>query len=280
MAKPTLSWFPVSMMRKILVENLMTPGDLLLKAKDLGFKSIDIPYHLFSSEELAEIRKINKAIQDFGLKVALYVCSPDYTNPDPDTRRQQKTIMEMQLDNAHLMEAPIVQVTAGQNYPDVDLDEGIAWVADALMELQGFASNFRIRIAIENYLQDPFTWENTDFTAKADVFLKLYDEIEHSPINVSFNTATPIAMGDNPITVLRRIVKDVIHVHAADWSKGENDYAVAGEGDVPFDDIFTELAQAGFSGHIAVVEGPAMGEDEVLRSKEFLQGKIDRCWKE
>ena len=186
----------------------------------------------------------------------------------------------MHIENAHQLQAPLVRVTAGQRHPEVSDHQGIRWVVDSIMELQGFASKFHIRIAIENHLRDDYAWKMPDFAAETDVFLKMYEELSDTPITINYNCATPVAQGEDPIIVRRRVPGDVAPVRAGDWSKAKGGIVTAGEGDVPFDDIFRELAANEFSGYVSVMNGPGQSEDDVRRSMEFLQGKIEQYFLE
>jgi len=278
MAKPELSWFPISFARQIIADKSITTEDLLYKAKELGFKGVDLYYQFLGTQDHASVDKVGRLARELGLEIPMYVCSPDYTNPDPEVRRQQQTLMEMYIDSAHLLGVPMVRVTAGQNHPDTDTEQGLAWIVDRVLELGGFASILRIRVAIENHYKDPFAWKMEDFTTRKEAFFNAYDEWEDNPIVVNFNCATPTITGDDTMEILRRVKKDVAHVHAADWSKDKGGYVAAGDGDVPFDDIFSELAKDGFSGYIAVSGGVEMSEDDVRRSKDYLQMLIDKHW--
>lgn len=277
MAKPKLSWFPVSLLRAIVVEKSMTTDDWLRKAKDYGLRAVEVYYKFLGHRDLAYVESLSHSARDLGVEISMLTCSPDLTNPDSEIRRQQKSIMEMQVENAHMLGTPVVRVTAGQKHPGVSDEEGVRWVVDSVMELQGFASKPPVKIAIENHYRDPVWWEMNDFAAKADVFYKIYEELEDTPVLVNYNCATPVASGDDPLAVLDRVMKDVVNVHAADWLPTRNDYAAAGTGAAPFDEIFRRLAERGFSGHISVVDG-AGGEEDTRRSIEFLQGKIDQYW--
>lgn len=278
MERPKLSWFPVSYMSKILVENTATPEQWLKKAKELGFDTTEIYYKFLGHKSLSFVQEIANIASDLGVGFSMLDCSPDFTNPDPEIRRQQKSIMELQVENAHMLKAPIMRITAGQQYLEMPTEESIEWVVDSILELQGFASTLRIKIALENLCSDPFSWDLPGFTCESDIFSKIYNGLENTPIAVSFNCVAPMENGEDPLALLQQVKNDVVHVHAGDWNLDESNYTTAGKGEVPFDDIFKTLAESNFDGYISVVSGTNQSDDDIRSSIEFIRRKIDRYW--
>ena len=121
-------------------------------------------------------------------------------------------------------------VTAGQEYPGVSIEQGIAWVEECLRECLGYAAQYRVWLAYENHYKDYF-WERPDFSMKHEVYLEILSRLRDTSLKVNFDCANPIMSGEDPVALLSQVADRVVHVHATDRATPfEYTHAAVGEG--------------------------------------------------
>ncbi|MFA0762229.1 MAG: hypothetical protein HZLCBSQH_002349, partial [Candidatus Fervidibacterota bacterium] len=75
------------------------------------------------------------------------------------------------------------------------------------------------------------------------------------PVGINFDCANPVMVGYDPIAILRAVADRVWHVHVSDRKVGDYAHQVLGEGDVPLEAIFRELAGRQFHGVLSLEDG-------------------------
>lgn len=265
-----LSCLPVSFFSEI-ISGRMALGQWASLAAAAGLDAIDLSI-LFLENRVSEcLTAARDEIEDRGMKVAVVNTYPDLTHPDPDERKSQLSRLEGDIKTAALLGAEIVRVTAGQAHPGTSRGDGIAWAIGGLKASLDAAEQHGVRLAYENHSK-PGCWEYTDFSHPTDIFLQVADAVVEAGMGILFDTANPLAYGDDPLPVLEKVINHVICVHAADTGKrGALEPVLVGTGLVPFDAIFRKLKGAGFKGLISIEEASGSGQAGVLRAVEFIR---------
>ena len=110
----------------------------------------------------------------------------------------------------------VCRVLSGQRYPDIEREQGLAWVVECIEELIPVAREHNIVLGLENHYKDGY-WRYPEFAQKVDVFLKLLDAIaEREYFGVQFDPSNAIVAGDDPIELLRAVADRVVSMHASD----------------------------------------------------------------
>jgi sugar phosphate isomerase/epimerase len=118
----------------------------------------------------------------------------------------------------------------------------------------------------------PGVWELPDFAFSTEVFLQIAEAIKDTGIGINFDTANPLAFGDDPLPILESVIDQVVTVHASDTSiKGRLEPVLLGDGLVPFDPLFSRLKQHGFDGWICIEEASRRGEEGIRLATEFIR---------
>jgi sugar phosphate isomerase/epimerase len=91
----------------------------------------------------------------------------------------------------------------------------------------------------------------------------MFDLVDDERLKVNFDTSNPLVEGDDPVELARLVAEKVVHVHASDRYE-DLEHCVAGEGCVPFPEIFQVLKAAGFDGWISLEAGGTRGEEGVV----------------
>jgi sugar phosphate isomerase/epimerase len=182
----------------------------------------------------------------------------------------------------------VCRILSGQRYPDVGVEEGVAWVAEAIEALLPVAREYDIILGLENHYKDGY-WAYPEFAQKMDVFLRVLEAVpERRYFGVQYDPSNAIVAGDDPIELLARVADRVVSMHASDrylaegttlaelrQSDGTLGYSpnlrhgVTGQGLNDYDKIFSMLAAAGYDGWVSIEDG-MNGMDEMRASLAFL----------
>jgi sugar phosphate isomerase/epimerase len=265
-----LSCLPVSLFPLIL-SGAMTIRQWSLMAAGLALDAIDISILFLKSRSHDYLRNIRADIEGTGMHVAVCNTYPDLTHPDSDERIRQLSQLKSDIKAASFLGAKLVRITAGQAYPGIERRKGVAWVLEAFHEAARTAESEGIGLAYENHSK-PGVWKYADFSHPTDVFLEIAEGIKDTSIGILFDTANPLAFGDDPIAVLEKVLDRVVCIHAADiYEKGTLRPALVGTGIVPLHDIFSRLHESGYEGFISIEEASGSGQEGIQKAVEYVR---------
>ena len=292
-----ISAFPKCYIEDIAARHTMTLFQWIDMARDLGAEGLEMYDGFFTSLDDAYIDRVSAAIHGAGFAMPMLCTSPDFANPDPDVRkrawdRQCELIrVTRRLAGPQQPGEPraACRVLSGQRFPEVSIEQGVAWVVDAITRLIPVAREHDVMLAMENHYKDSF-WKYPEFAQKQDVFLKVVNAIpERTYFGVQYDPSNAIVAGDDPINLLRAVKDRVVTMHASDrylaegatlddlkQSDGTLGYSpnlrhgVTGKGLNDYDAIFSILRDAGYAGWVSIEDG-MNGMDEMRESIEFLK---------
>jgi sugar phosphate isomerase/epimerase len=221
-------------------------------------------------------------------------CSPDFSHPDPDFRRQQIDMEKRWIDMAAELGGSYCRVLSGQRRPQLSKVEGIRVVVESVEECLPYAENRGVTLVIENHYKDDY-WTYPEFAQKMDVFCELVGSIDAANFGVNFDPSNAFLAGDDPLVLLDRVKDRVVTMHASDrylrsgtledLRREENVdgyvsrlcHGEIGKGLNDYDAIFGALSAVGFGGWISIEDG-VEGIDQLARSVSFLRKAIARHW--
>ena len=287
--------FPKCYLDDISVHHTMTVFDWIEMAKDLGAEGLEMYVGFFPTLEDAFVDSVGEAISKAGFAMPMMCCSPDFTHPDPDYRLREIEKEAAMIRVTHRLGGPgaVCRILTGQRYPDVGVEEGLAWVTEAITTLLPVAREYDIVLGLENHYKDGY-WKYPEFAQKMDVFLRVLDAIpERRYFGVQYDPSNAIVAGDDPIALLEHVADRVVSMHASDrylaegatlddlrQSDGTLGYSpnlrhgVTGKGLNDYNRIFSILASVGYKGWISIEDG-MNGMDEMKESIEFLNRMRD-----
>ena len=82
--------------------------------------------------------------------------------------------------------------------------------------------------------------------------------------------ASAVADGEDAIELAGLVGKSVVHVHASDRDE-RLEHSVAGEGCVPFPEIFQALKASGFDGWISLEAGGPGGKKGIIEGIRYIK---------
>jgi len=271
-----LSCLPVSYFDEI-INDRMSVEQWSCQAADLGLEAIDLSVLFLKDHNQGYLNKMRESIEATGMRVAVLNTYPDFTNPDPAIRKEEQSKLQKYIVSAAMLKAEMIRVTAGQAHSQTSRKEGVKWVIEGLVSSMEFAESYGIKILYENHSK-PGVWDYPDFSFPSDIFLEIVNAISGTQIGILFDTANPVAYGDDPLLLLEKVIDRVVCVHAADTKmKGKLDPVVIGDGVVPFNEIFEMLNRSGYEGWISIEEASGTGRAGVVSAVNFVRNAWEKA---
>ncbi|MBI3957197.1 MAG: sugar phosphate isomerase/epimerase [Chloroflexi bacterium] len=255
-----MSCLPVSLYAG-LSAGRRTLADWFRFAAELGLDGADISVAHLPGRDAAALDPLRRQAEDAGVAIPMLATYTDFTHPDPATRARQTDELRSCIAAAARLGVGYLRVTAGQNHPGVQRDEGIAWACAGLTACVEEASAAGVTLCYENHTIG-YGWTHYDFSLPSAIFLEIVQRTAGSGLQLLFDTANNLVNDEEPLPVLEAVIDRVAVVHAADMArKGHFEPTVVGTGVSPLAAIFRRLHQHGFDGWLSVEEGSKTGEE-------------------
>jgi sugar phosphate isomerase/epimerase len=265
-----LSCLPVSYFSQI-IGGQMSVGEWARQGKSLGLDAVDISILFVKEFTPSYLAALRQQIEDSGLGLTMVTTYTDFTHPQADERKRQLEQAGQHIEAAARLGAKYVRITSGQGHPSIPRADGIEWSVDGMTKALAFGKANKIQLVFENHAR-PGAWQYPDFCFPTDIFLELARRMEKTALGINWDTANTLAYGDDPLPVLKQVIKKVLTVHAAETStRGALNHVLLGTGLVPFPETFHVLRQAGWDGWICIEENAKMGREGVARSIGFVR---------
>lgn len=292
---PKLAAFPKAFMQALCKEGSMRVSEWINLACQLDLDGLEWYAGFIEMGNEKNWVRFRREVEEHGKVIPMMCCSPDFTHPDADFRRNEIHKQKRWIDMTHALGGSYCRVLSGQRRPELTVQEGINLAAECIRECLPYAREYEITLVIENHYKDDF-WTYPEFAQSMDVFCQLVDAIHDPYFGVNYDPSNAYLAGDDPLELLRRISRRVVTMHASDryvvegtlddLRREENDSAgyakrlrhgEIGRGLNDYDAIFSELKRVGFAGWISIEDG-VEGMDQLERSVTFVRQKIRECW--
>ena len=239
--------------------------------------------------------RFRRQVEDHGKVVPMMCCSPDFTHPDREFRKNEIGKQKRWIDMTHTLGGSYCRVLSGQRRPELSIDQGVGLAVECIEACLPYAAANGITLILENHYKDDF-WEYPEFAQKMDVFCRLVDSIQHPNFGVNYDPSNTYLAGEDPLELLYRVADRVVTMHASDRylkygtledlrneEGGATGYAKRlshgeiGKGLNDYDAIFRELKRVDFDGWISIEDG-VDGMDQLERSVAFVRKKMGEYW--
>ena len=235
------------------------------------------------------------ALRHHNLAFPMLCHSPDFTQPDAAAREAEVAHTRAMIDLVARFGGQTCRVLSGQNRPDIDPDDALAWVVEGITALLPHARERGITLVLENHYKDGL-WRFPEWAQRRERFLAILNAIPDPALAVNYDPSNAVLAGDDPYELLDAVLPRVVTMHASDrylvsgtlddlrQSDGTLGYSpnlrhgVIGQGLIDYDRIFSTLAAHGFRGWISIEDGEA-GMEPLRESVSFLREKIEQHWK-
>jgi sugar phosphate isomerase/epimerase len=294
---PQLAAFPKAWLDDLCVTGKMTLRQWVMMGAALELDGLEFYSGFQDLTSPAAALEARRMVEDFGLTVPMFCCSPDFTHPDSTFRQGQVDAEKKWIDMTAALGGKFCRVLSGQRRPEVKREEGIRYAAECIQACLPHAAERGVTLVIENHYKDGY-WDHPEFAQKMDVFCELVDRVGvHPHFGINYDPSNTILAGEDPLELLRRVKHRVLTMHASDrylaegtiedLRKEEDSVGYAkrlrhgeiGKGMNDYDAIFSTLKGVGFDGWISIEDG-VDGVEQLERSIAFLRGKIAAHWGE
>lgn len=295
---PKLAAFPKLYMQALCKEGSLSLAQWVDLAAELPIDGLEWYAGFLEMQDQSNWASIRRKVEEQGLTIPMMCCSPDFTHPDEEFRREQIEKEKFWIDMTASLGGNYCRVLSGQRRPELSREEGIRLAAQCIDACAPYAAERGVTLIIENHYKDDF-WEYPEFAQMMDVFCDLVDRVTAANFGVNYDPSNTILAGEDPLELLRRVSQRVVTMHASDRfliegtiedlrkeELGVEGYAKrlshgeVGKGLNDYDAIFRELKRVGFDDNWISIEDGVEGMDQLARSAEFLRRKIAEHWGE
>lgn len=270
----------------------MTVFDWISLAKaELNVEGLEMYERFFTSLDRDYLQQVLDTAHEADFVIPMFICSPDFTHPNPDERKRALDYEAKMIEVAHFLggEGTICRVLSGQQHPGVYREQGVEWVVDAIQKLIPVARSYGVILGMENHYKDS-QWIYPDFALKTDIFLEITNEIdERQYFGVQYDPSNAIIAGDDSVDFLKTVQDRVVSMHASDrYFKPDVTpeqleqardtigygpfmiHGVIGKGLNDYESIFRILSSNGYHGWVSIEDG-LNGMDDMRTSLRFLE---------
>jgi sugar phosphate isomerase/epimerase len=283
--------FPKGDLHAMVVRRSKTVFEWIDEARTLGVDGLELHTGFLWYDDDGYLATVAEAIAGAGFEMPMMCASPDFTHPDAGTRAREIEAQAGFMRATARLGGPgaTCRVLSGQAHPEVSLEQGLDWAAEAINGLIPLAGELGITLAIENHYKAS-TWAYPEFAQRPDVFHALLDRIpERVLFGVQYDPSNALVAGADPVAFLRSVIDRVVTMQASDrfvepgvslddlrGADGTIGYSpalkhgVIGQGLNDYPGIFTVLVESGYDGWISIEDG-VNGLDELRASADFLR---------
>ncbi len=293
---PKLAAFPKLYMQALCKDGSMSIAQWVDMASELPVDGLEWYAGFLEMQDRSNWPSIRQKVEEKGLSIPMMCCSPDFTHPDAEFRREQIEKEKFWIDMTAELGGSYCRVLSGQRRPELSRQDGVRFAAECIDRCAEYATQRDVTLIIENHYKDDF-WAYPEFAQMMDVFCELVDAVTAKNFGVNYDPSNTILAGEDPLELLRRVAPRVVTMHASDRfllegtiedlrreETGAEGYAKRlshgeiGKGLNDYDAIFSILKDAGFRDNWISIEDGVEGMDQLARSADFLRRKIAEHW--
>ena len=301
MPGPKLAAFPKLHMQALCKTGELTVSDWIEEAAThLNVDGLEWYAGFLEMEDEANWEKFRHQVEDRGMTIPMLCCSPDFTHPDLEFRANQVHREKQWIRMCAALGGSYCRVLSGQKRPHLSREEGITYTVECIQACLPYAADHGVTLIMENHYKDDF-WKYPEFAQAMDIFSAIVERIDHPNFGVNYDPSNTFLAGEEPLELLDRVSRRVVTMHASDRylaegsiedlrrdETGAEGYAArlrhgeVGKGLNDYDAIFSKLKRAGFGvdrddNWISIEDG-VDGIEQLVRSANFLKGKIAEYW--
>ena len=102
--------------------------------------------------------------------------------------------------------------------------------------------------------------------------MEILDALSDTPLGVCFDTANPLVLGEDVLTLLEQVIHRIVVVHIFDLREVRVFEPVrVGTGASPIPQVFSHMRQAGYDGWLSIEEASRSGQDGFTESIAFVR---------
>ena len=129
-------------------------------------------------------------------------CSPDFTHPDAEFRRDQVEREKRWIDMTAELGGSYCRVLSGQRRPELSREAGLgASPRNASPPVSTTPPSRGVTLILENHYKDNY-WDHPEFAQSTDMFCDLVSRINSPHFGVNYDPSNAYLAGDDPLELL------------------------------------------------------------------------------
>jgi len=94
-------------------------------------------------------------------------------------------------------------------------------------------------------------WEGNILT-RSDEIVRAMREIASPKVKAMLDLAAPLSVAEPSSEYFEKLGKDLVHIHLVDCVKDKEDHLIAGDGELPFEEVLEMIDSYGYDGYCSV----------------------------
>jgi sugar phosphate isomerase/epimerase len=265
-----LSCLPVSFFAAVS-GGQMTVAEWLDFAAELGLDGVECGPPLLEPLGPVTPAEYRRLAEARGLAISNFTAYSDFARPEVEARKSELASALRNVEIAVELGAPSVRALTGQQWPGVDLDQGVAWVAEGILHMVDKAERVGVRVNLENHTKASI-WTNFDFAIRGEIFLRVLEALGDAPVGVQFDTANPLVAGEDTLCLFEKVRSRVGYVHVNDVKRpGVFEFVPVGTGIAPIREVLSRLHGQGYAGWVGIEEASRTGRNGFRQAVGFTR---------
>ena len=167
--------------------------------------------------------------------------------------------------------ARVFLVVAGQGEPRTEYARTYATAVASLAAAAHYAADNGVVIGVENV--------GTNLICSPGEYAQFLADVDHPSVQAYLDFGNGFAVGngyaENWVTAMRG---RIAMVHAKDYDRAAGSYVCCGQGDVPWDDVFSALRDVGYDDFVTVETPPRGGRTGIPRAVGLAAAETSARW--
>lgn len=224
-----------------LKEKTMTLDDLLDFCSEQNFDGVDLTGYYFPGYPQVPpdeyIYHLKHKAHLLGVSISGTGIKNDFTNPDPDKRKEDIKLIKNWIEVAAKLGAPVLRIFSGVMIPkEFTWDQIATWMVADIRECVAFGQQHGVIVAIQNH---------NDFIKTADDVIKIQQLVNQEWFGLILDTGS-YRSGD-PYEQIQRTIS-----YAVNWQLKETIFVNGKEEKTDLKRVFKIIKASGYRGYIPI----------------------------
>jgi len=222
-----------------LTSGAMSINDMLVFCAEKGFLAVDITAYYFPGYPVVPpddfLYEVKRKAFRLGVEISGTGVRNDFTEPDPNKRKESVLLVKRWIEAAEKMGAPVIRIFAGNQKPTgFSREQILDWMLKDVRECIDYGKQHGVVVAIQNH---------DDFIKTANDTIQILEAIKSEWFGLILDTGS-YRIGD-PYSEIEKTIK-----YAVNWQIKEKIFVDGKETDVDMDKLIRIIKQSGYGGYI------------------------------
>jgi len=221
--------------RQALQSGALTLEQFIDESARLGLDGVELTAYYFSATDPGTLHRLKRHCFRHGLHILGTAVGSNFTQPDPEKRRDHVRMTKEWVDHSVQLGAPCVRVFAGPVPEGVDEAEAMRWAVECLRECIAYGSQSGVVIALENH---------GGVTARAEQVLAIAEQVRGPWFGLNLDCGN---FSVDPYEEIRQVAPLAVTAHAKVTTRTPD-----GVQPVDYTRVRDILSAAGYEGYLSI----------------------------